>query len=85
MTASYIGYTSETTEVDISSGSATQNFSLAVDRNKLKRILREIVRKHSKEMLSFGGGWFMFIYSSEKVTSFLDIEKDLKLLVKNIA
>ena len=62
-----------------------KNFSLAVDRNKLKRILRDVVRKHSKDLLSFGGGWFMFIYSSEKVASFLDIEKDLKLLAKNIA
>tara|TARA_B100000886_G_scaffold220504_1_gene153245 strand:- start:318 stop:638 length:321 start_codon:yes stop_codon:yes gene_type:complete len=62
-----------------------KNFSFAVDRNKLKRTLREVVRKHSKEVMSFGGGWFMFIYSSEKVVSFLDIEKDLKLLVKNIA
>ena len=62
-----------------------KNFSLAVDRNKLKRILREVVRKHSKEMLSFGGGWFMFIYSSEKVVSSLDVEKDFELLVNNIA
>ena len=62
-----------------------KKFSLAIDRNKLKRILREIIRKHSKEELSFGGGWFMFIYSSDKVVSFLDIEKDFKLLVKNIA
>ena len=61
-----------------------KNFSLAVDRNKLKRILREVVRKNSKDVLSFGGGWFMFIYSSEKVISFLDIEKDFKLLVNNI-
>ena len=62
-----------------------KNFSLAVDRNKIKRVLREAVRKHSREVLSFGGGWFMFIYSSDKVVSFLDIEKDFKLLVKNIA
>ena len=62
-----------------------KNFSLAVDRNKLKRILREVVRKNSKEVLSFGGGWFMFIYSSENVVSFLEIEKDFKVLVKNIA
>ena len=61
-----------------------KNFSLAVDRNKLKRILREVVRKNSKEVLSFGGGCFMFIYSSESVVSFLEIEKDFKVLVKNI-
>ena len=51
-----------------------KNFSLAVDRNKIKRFLREALRKHSKEVLSFGGGWFMFIYSSDKVVSFLDID-----------
>jgi ribonuclease P protein component len=62
-----------------------KNFSLAVDRNKLKRILREVVRKHSQELLAFGGGWFMFIYSSEKVVSSLDVEKDFELLVNNIA
>ncbi len=61
-----------------------KNFSLAVDRNKLKRILREIIRKHSKEVLSLGGGWFVFVYSSEKVVSFLEIEKDFNLLIKNI-
>ena len=44
-----------------------------------------MVRKHSKELLTFGGGWFMFIYSSEKVVSFLDVEKDFELLVNNIA
>ena len=38
LTASYIGYTSETTEVNISSGSATQNFSLAVDAIGLKAV-----------------------------------------------
>ena len=61
-----------------------KNFSLAVDRNRLKRILREAVRKHSKEILSFGGGWFMFIYSSDKVVSFLDIEKDFLSLLKKL-
>ena len=62
-----------------------KSFPRAVDRNKIKRLLREAIRKHSKEVLSFGGGWFMFIYSSDKVISFLDIEKDFKLLVKNIS
>ncbi len=61
-----------------------KHFSLAVDRNKLKRILREVIRKHSKDVLSFGGGWFMFVYSYEKAVSFSDIEKDFKLLMKDI-
>ena len=59
-------------------------FSLAVERNKLKRILREVVRNHSDEILVSGGGWFMFVYSSEKAVSFLDIEKEFKLLINKI-
>ena len=38
LTATYIGYTTQTTDVDISSGSATQNFSLAVDAIGLKAV-----------------------------------------------
>ena len=59
-------------------------FSLAVERNKLKRILREVVRNHSDEILFSGGGWFMFVYSSEKVVSILDIEKEFKLLINKV-
>ena len=61
-----------------------KNFSLAVDRNKLKRLLRVVIRKHSGELMSYNSGWFMFIYSCDKAVSFSDIEKDFKLLINNI-
>ena len=61
-----------------------KTFSLAVDRNKLKRQLRVVVRKHSGELMSYNGGWFMFIYSCDKAVSFSAIEKDFKLLINNI-
>lgn len=60
-----------------------KNFSLAVDRNKIKRLLREIIRK-SGGGLGVGDGWFLFIYSSEKIIPFLDLEKDFCLLLKKI-
>ena len=61
-----------------------KNFSLAVDRNKLKRLLRVVIRKHSGELMSYNSGWFMFIYSCDKAVSFSAIEKDFKLLINNI-
>ena len=61
-----------------------KSFSLATDRNKLKRILRGVITKHSSKLLSCGGGWFMFIYSCDKAVSFSDIEKDFKHLINNI-
>ncbi len=60
-----------------------KNFSLAVDRNKIKRILREVVRKNSFDFCK-SGGWFMFVYSSDKIVPFLDLEKDLKSLIKKL-
>ncbi len=61
-----------------------KKFALAVDRNRLKRVLREVIRKNSSEVLAFGGGWFMFIYSSEKPVSFSEINNDFLSLLKKI-
>ena len=61
-----------------------KNFPRAVDRNKLKRVVREVLRKNVDVFGDIGMGKFMFIYSSNKVESFLDIEKDFKSLLKKI-
>ena len=61
-----------------------KNFPRAVDRNKVKRLVREVLRKNVDVFGGIEEGKFMFIYSSDKVVSLLDIEKDLNLLVKNI-
>jgi len=61
-----------------------KNFPRAVDRNKVKRLVREVLRKN---LDLFGGlefGKFMFIYTSNKIVSFLDIEKDFKSLIKGV-
>ena len=60
-----------------------KNFSLAVDRNKIKRLLREIIKKNSVD-LGVDGGWFMFVYSYDKILPFLDLEKDFLSLLKKL-
>ena len=61
-----------------------KNFPRAVDRNKVKRLVREVLRKNVDLFSGVGMGKFMFIYSSNKIVSFLDIEKDFKSLLKKI-
>ena len=61
-----------------------KNFPRAVDRNKLKRLVREVIRKNSDVFCGVGKGRFMFIFSSNKIEAFLDIEKDFKSLLKKI-
>ena len=59
-----------------------KNFPRAVDRNKVKRLVREVLRKNIDVFGDVGVGKFMFIYSSNKIASFLDIEKDFMSLLK---
>ena len=61
-----------------------KNFPRAVDRNKLKRLVREVIRKNSDVFCGVGKGRFMFIFSSNKIEAFLDIEKDFKALIKKV-
>ena len=61
-----------------------KNFPRAVDRNKLKRLVREVLRKNVDVFGGIEEGKFMFIYSSYKIESFLDIEKDFNSLLKKI-
>ena len=61
-----------------------KNFPRAVDRNKVKRLVREAIRKNLHLFGDDGFGRFMFVYSSNKIVSFIDIEKDLKDLIKKV-
>ena len=52
-------------------------FSRAVDRNKIKRRTREVLRKNKEVVYKNGGGWYMFIFSSQKILTFSEIEEEL--------
>ena len=61
-----------------------KNFPRAVDRNKVKRLVREVIRKNLHLFGGVGFGKFMFVYTSDKIVSFLDIEKDFIALIKKV-
>jgi len=62
-----------------------RNFKKAVDRNKIKRLLREVYRKnkyiiyeseHTKKHI------FMFIYQGKNELDYLTLEEKMKLLIE---
>ena len=61
-----------------------KNFPRAVDRNKVKRLVREVIRKNLHLFGDVGFGKFMFVYTSNKIVSFLDIEKYFIALIKKV-
>ena len=54
-----------------------KNFSLAVDRNKIKRQLREILRKNVGVFKKNGFGWYMIIYTHSSFVDFEDLNRDV--------
>ncbi len=61
-------------------------FKKAVERNYLKRLMREIVRKHKTEIQEAFSEpvIFMLVYSSKEISNYLKIEYLLKTLLKSI-
>ena len=54
-----------------------KNFSLAVDRNKIKRQLREIIRKNKDIFINNGFGWYMIIFNHSSFVGFDSLNKDV--------
>ena len=52
-------------------------FDLAVDRNKIKRQLREIIRKNKDLFINNGFGWYMIIFNHSSFVDFEDLNKDV--------
>ena len=52
-------------------------FSRAVDRNKIKRRMREVLRKNKNIFYNKGRGWYMFVYSSQKILTFSELELEI--------
>ena len=55
-----------------------KNFSRAVDRNKIKRLLRGVIRKNYD---SFPTGQFLFIYKNNRISSFSSLLVEIKNLL----
>ena len=59
-----------------------KSFSRAVDRNKIKRQLREILRKNVGVFKKNGFGWYMIIYTHSSFVDFDLLDKDVFSLFK---
>ena len=58
-----------------------KKFPRAVDRNKIKRLLREIIRNNSD---SFPAGQFLVVYKNKSVPFFSSLKFELKKLLKDL-
>ena len=54
-----------------------KSFPRAVDRNKIKRQLREIIRKNKDLFINNGFGWYMIIFNHSSVVDFDSLNKDV--------
>ena len=61
-----------------------KNFPRAVDRNKIKRRLREVVRKKAALLEGSGFNCFLFIYLKEEVLSTGVMQKELTKLLLSL-
>ena len=53
-------------------------------KNKIKRRMREIVRKNGDALVSSNFNWFLFIYLEKEVISSKEMEVGFKALVSSL-
>lgn len=61
-----------------------RNIKLAVDRNKIKRLMREVYRKNKALFFNNKYYAFMFLYIGSKETSYRVIEKATKKIANTL-
>ncbi|TQD40813.1 ribonuclease P protein component [Haloflavibacter putidus] len=63
-----------------------RNFKLAVNRNRIKRLMREVFRKNKYIVYSLGQPYaFMFIYLGRKEENYQKLEQKMQALLTQFA
>lgn len=73
-------YASENSELEftqVAFGASKRNFKNAVDRNKVKRLLREVYRKNKLLPRKDHKQYLMIVYITKKIESYANIEASL--------
>lgn len=78
----YLPVKEEDSETKVAFSVPKRNFKHAVDRNRIKRLLREAYRLHQHEFfeeheINYN---IMFIYMSNKMPTYIEVESKLKKL-----
>lgn len=61
-----------------------KSFPRAVDRNKIKRRLRRVVRKQSDLLGGSNFNWFLFVYLKKDILSSKEMEVEFKGLASSL-
>ena len=74
---------SDSSEMCIGVSVSKRNFNRAVDRNRVKRQLRSVLKQHEREF-RFGGN-YMLLYTGKKLPQADALSKETLRLLKNIS
>ncbi len=80
-------YFDEKIQVKTAVSVSKRNFKSAVDRNKIKRLLREAYRLHQSSYFNNISTQyaFMILYIGKEIPSFTDVEKNMKMLFEKFS
>lgn len=72
-------------ELQLAYSAPKRNFKRAVDRNRIKRLMREAVRLELAECPQFPEGYGMLIYQGKALPDFQEVQLSIAYLLRKMA